>query len=264
MKRGLIIYNNKDAEKNKWLIEQCLTSFAESGISLSFLLEEEALDFIKHQPVDFAIYRGRDYKISEALEKKGTRVFNSSLTNKTANDKYLSYLFLKEKELPCVETYLKAKELAFPYVMKSVDGHGGKEVFLINSKKEESNILQEYRHKKFVYQEFIKNDGDARLYILNNQFVTAIIRHNPNDFRSNYTLGGDVAVFKPNQALIDIAIKISRLLAADYIGIDFIKVGDKYFVNEIEDPVGSRMVYKLTDIDIVELFIEHIKKSLNE
>ena len=32
----------------------------------------------------------------------------------------------------------------------------------------------------------------------------------------------------------------------------------KYYLNEIEDPVGSRMVYKLLDIDIIDKFIDYI------
>jgi len=33
-------------------------------------------------------------------------------------------------------------------------------------------------------------------------------------------------------------------------------------LNEIEDVVGARMLYSLTDIDVVRLYLQHILKKL--
>ena len=63
--------------------------------------------------------------------------------------------------------------------------------------------------------------------------------------------------------MVDIAIKISKLLDATYIGVDFLVKGDNICLNEIEDPVGARMLYKTSSIDIVNLFIKQIKSQLN-
>ena len=62
--------------------------------------------------------------------------------------------------------------------------------------------------------------------------------------------------------MIDIAIKISELLDADYIGVDFIIHDKGFVVNEIEDPVGARMLLKANGVDAVSLFIKHIKNAL--
>ena len=63
--------------------------------------------------------------------------------------------------------------------------------------------------------------------------------------------------------MVDAAVKIASLLKADLIGVDFLLTEDGYKIIEIEDPVGSRMVYKLKpELDIIKLFIEHIKNNI--
>jgi glutathione synthase/RimK-type ligase-like ATP-grasp enzyme len=141
--------------------------------------------------------------------------------------------------------------------MKSLDGHGGNEVYLINSEDE-----LEPSDKKFIYQGYLANNGDVRLYVLNKKVIGAVKRSNGKDFRSNFSLGGEVQEYKASKEMIDIAIKISELLDADYIGVDFIIYDKGFVVNEIEDPVGAKMLYKSTGIDAINLFIEHIKNSL--
>mgnify|MGYP000090003010 CR=1 FL=1 len=47
-----------------------------------------------------------------------------------------------------------------------------------------------------------------------------------------------------------------------YIGIDFLFDGGHLIFNEIEDTVGARMVYDKTDIDIIKLYCDYIKKNI--
>ena len=61
---------------------------------------------------------------------------------------------------------------------------------------------------------------------------------------------------------MDTAIKIAELLDADYIGVDFLKVGDNWLVNEIEDPVGARMLFKASGIDAASLFADYVYNTL--
>lgn len=90
----------------------------------------------------------------------------------------------------------------------------------------------------------------------------AVIRKNNNDFRSNFSLGGEVKAYEPSQEMVDIAVKISKLLNATYIGVDFLVDDNNVYLNEIEDPVGARMLYKTSNIDIINLFIKEIKSQL--
>ena len=254
---GLIIYSNADQNKNTWFIEKCINSFKGKGVSLVYVEEKEVDDYLKDNSVTFAIYRGRNYRVVEFLEQKGIRCINNSLTNKTANDKWLTYKFLEKENIPIVPTFSSFEEMYdFPIVMKSVDGHGGEEVFLINRKEEIETHKK--KNKRYVYQRYFPNNGDLRLYVLNKRVVGAVLRKAKNDFRSNFSLGGEVTSYQPEQEIINTAIKVATLLNADYIGVDFIKVDNKWCVNEIEDPVGARMLYKTSSIDVIELLVDYI------
>ena len=254
---GLIIYSGIDKAKNTWFIDECIKRFADKGVSLFYKDENEVKEFLKNNNVSFAIYRSRDYKMVEFLEDKGIRCFNNSFTNKIANDKLLTFEFLSKEKIPVIPSFSSFEEiLSFPLVMKSVDGHGGNEVFLVNSKQEAETFKRE--NKRYVYQKYYQNEGDLRLYVLNKVVIGAVYRHSKGDFRSNFSLGGEVMAYEPSKEVVDIATKVAILLNADYIGVDFINIDGEWCVNEIEDPVGARMLFKTSKVDVVELLVNCI------
>ena len=258
---GLIVYNEYDAKCNRFFINKCLELLNDEVFSLKFLDEEKLLEYIATNKVDFVIYRGRNSLLLEELANKGIKTFNNVLTNKTANDKYLTYEFLKENNFPYIETCLEPK--SFPCIMKSVSGHGGQEVFLVKDLEQANQIKSEHLNLQFIYQDFLKNDGDVRIYVLNRKVIVSIKRKNQADYRNNYSLGGDVELFEPSQEMAESAVKIASLLKADFIGVDFLLTNEGYKIIELEDPAGSRMVYKLKpELDIIKLFVNHIKKNI--
>ena len=258
---GLIVYNGYDAKCNRFFINKCLELLNDETFSLKYVDEEKLLEYVATNKVDFVIYRGRNSLLLEELENKGIKTFNNALTNKTANDKYLTYEFLKENNFPYIETYLEPK--SFPCIMKSVSGHGGQEVFFVNGLEEANQIESEHPNLKFIYQEFLENNGDVRIYVLNKKVLVSIKRKNQKDYRNNYSLGGEVELYEPSKDMVDAAVKIATLLKADFIGVDFLLTKEGYKIIELEDPVGSRMVYKLKpELDIIKLFIEHIKNNI--
>ena len=258
---GLIVYNAYDAKCNRFFINKCLELLNNEDFSLKYVDEEKLLEYAAANKVDFVIYRGRNYLLLEELENRGIKTFNNAITNKTANDKYLTYELLKENDLPYIETYLKPK--SFPCIMKSVSGHGGQEVFLVKDLEQVSQIKSEHPNLKFIFQEFLDNNGDVRIYVLNKKVIVSIKRKSQVDYRNNYSLGGEVELFEPSQEMVESAIKIASLLKADFIGVDFLLTKNGYKIIELEDPVGSRMVYKLKpELDIIKLFINHVKKNI--
>lgn len=258
---GLIVYNGYDAKCNRFFINKCLELLNDETFSLKYVDEEKILEYVTNNKVDFVIYRGRNYRLLDELEENGIRSFNNVLTNRVANDKYLTYKLLKEENLPYIETYLEPK--SFPCIMKSVSGHGGQEVFLVKSVDEVNQIKVEHPELKFIYQNFLDNNGDVRIYVLNQKVVVSIKRKSQVDYRNNYSLGGEVELFEPSQEMVESAIKVASLLKADFIGVDFLLTKEGYKIIELEDPVGSRMVYKLKpELDIIKQYVEHIKNNI--
>ena len=262
MKSGLIIYNEVDYQRNIWFVNKCIDEFAKKNISLMYIEEKDVLNYLNGHTVSFVIYRGRDWTLLKRIKELGTVCFNKPFTNQVANDKYLTFSLLRENDIPCIESLLTIDEIKnYPCIMKSVDGHGGQEVFLINSKAEANDISKKY-DKRFVYQEFCQNNGDVRLYLLNKKVLGAVKRSGGKDFRNNYSLGGDVSSYNPSREMKEAAEKIAKLLDADFIGIDFLISNEHFYVNEIEDPVGSRMLYKTSNIDIINLLVSFICERL--
>ena len=264
MKSGLIVYTDYDAKCNRFFINKCLELLNDEDFSLKYISEDEVLNYVNSNKVDFVIYRARDYRVLEQLLSREIKTFNNVLTNKTANDKYLTYEFLKENNLPYIETYLDLSKIkSFPCIMKSVSGHGGQEVFFVKDLNEVNQIKNENPNLKFTYQEFLENNGDVRIYMLNGEVAAAIKRKSNKDYRNNYSLGGEVELYNPSQEMVNSATKIASLLEADFIGVDFLLTKSGYKIIEVEDPVGSRMVYKLKpELDIISRFIEHLKNNI--
>ncbi|MEG1791965.1 MAG: hypothetical protein RR245_06975, partial [Clostridia bacterium] len=59
----------------------------------------------------------------------------------------------------------------------------------------------------------------------------------------------------------DIVKKVNEILPSDFIGVDFIFDRDGVKLNEIEDIVGSRMLYEI-GIDIVKDYVAYIMACL--
>ena len=74
--------------------------------------------------------------LSEKWESAGFRVINRSEVNKIANDKLRTFELAALLGIPAVPTK-KAESIldvpSFPVVLKTVDGHGGNEVFLCHT-----------------------------------------------------------------------------------------------------------------------------------
>ena len=130
--KGWIIYEKKDAEKNIAFISRLSAELAKYDIEAKLVfLDSEP----KKETPSFAINRSRDHKIAERLEHKGVKVFNEGALTKLANDKRKMWEFFEGKvpQMKLVSDY--------PFVIKSLDGHGGSEVFMANSREEEDKAV---------------------------------------------------------------------------------------------------------------------------
>jgi glutathione synthase/RimK-type ligase-like ATP-grasp enzyme len=101
-----------------------------------------------------------------------------------------------------------------------------------------------------------------RAYVVGGEIVAAVLRSSQTDFRSNFSLGGNVECVQPTDEQREIVQRIYNQLQADYIGVDFLPDGEKWVVNEIEDSAGARMLYQCTDIDIADVFVSYLVGSL--
>ena len=99
------------------------------------------------------------------------------------------------------------------------------------------------------------------MYAVGGQIVAAVKRTSASDFRSNFSLGGQVECVQPTLQQKEIVDKLYQELSFDFIGIDFLPTQKGFVLNELEDAAGTRMLYACTDIDVVPIFVEHIAKK---
>lgn len=283
---GWIIYSTEDVEKNKYYIQMYQEKFKKYGTSLKLVIaDSEEADkigcdrFENYEYPDFAINRSRNADIAERLESVGVKVFNNSRVTRIANDKGKTYEYLKDT-VPFMPVRYAGKTVVsriadngfeYPYVIKSCDGHGGSEVFMIENRQQEKDAVELINSKencldnqsRYVVQQCCSDLGkDVRVYIIGNKIIKAVLRTSTESFKSNYSLGGSVEEYKLNDKEKAMVHAIVQKLPLDYAGIDFTFHKGEAVFNEIEDAVGARMLYQVSDIDIVQEYVDYLIKAL--
>lgn len=267
---GWIIYDSAGALRNEWFIHSFISTADRYGIELTLKVtqNDDILDI--SSPPDFVIVRTIDPLINKFFEAHGIPVFNNYRTSKIANNKWLTYELCGKLKIPAMRTHLLSSfsslpdSFDYPIVIKSLDGHGGQEVFLIKNDCELSEKLAVIDKNNYLMQEFCSDPGrDMRVYVLGDVIISAVERTSYTDFRSNFSLGGSVSVCDVTREQESIIKKIKDELMFDLAGVDFIYHNGRWVLNEIEDVVGTRMLYKCTDVDIIDLYMRYIVNHLS-
>lgn len=301
MNIAYIIYYDEEANKNSGFIEMLKSECRKYDIALEYIsfekvnLMSESSFENKFKKIFFVINRTREYKLSLKFEKINVKVFHSSKITELGNNKYKTYCYLKEyfernKNEPQGEwiahtVLVKADDLnnvlndyiGKDYVIKSVDGHGGSQVFSLNDDgtkhgsyrknrdNAKNNIYKALQGHDCVLQKRIDSDSnDIRVYIVFGKIYAAVLRHGNDGFKSNFSLGGSVEEYFPDEEQKKIIEKFIEAFGAEQLsmaGIDFILTRDGNLIfNELEEMVGSRMLYNCSKHDIVRKYVEQIAK----
>ena len=261
MVKGILVYTSADAEYNKWFIDHIIEEGRKCNLDIRLVLSDK--EEVSDNDIDFAIVRNRDSKLCKRLEENNIRCFNSSYVVNIGNDKWEMYKDFNAAGIPVM--YTQRTKLPYPFVMKPVNGHGGENVYLIKNADEYKRAIDTKPDEKtgeFIFQVPATEKGrDIRVYVVGGIILTAMERiavDTEKDFRSNYSLNGNAKEHALTDEELKLAAKVADHIKADFVGIDLIYNNGKPVVNEIEDAVGTRMLYSLTDIDPVREFVAHI------
>ena len=302
---GWLIYSERDVEKNKRYIEFYIEEGKLQDMQIKLILVEKLefgvrnntwyINYENNEIIypDFAICRTIYPLLNKQLEYMEIKVFNNSKVAEICNDKARTYQYVAQLGIDMVDSaFIKnyivkeAMNLIYkPSVIKTVEGHGGSQVFLLEpsqaktTKEDVSNekidntthveydkykILNDINQSNVVLQPLTgSRHQDLRVYVIGKNIIAAILRTAKNGFKSNFSLGGDVRAYQLSKEETTIVEKIINLFNFGMVGIDFI-IGDngELIFNEIEDVVGARMLYQCTDINLVRLYLDFIKMNL--
>lgn len=283
MINGLLVYHREDYEKNQWFAHEIINCGRDNHLHIELVLTDELLlgidgelfASVKNKRIKcptFVVNRSRDSFIATHFERMGSRVFNSSLVTEICNHKGRTHQFVNANGIKSVKTWcgnrnytpLEQFQNSFPLVLKTVGGHGGNEVFLLQNRDELTNKISNLPSDEFILQEVCESPGtDIRVFVLGNQILAAVKRYSATSFKSNFSLGGQVEPYPLTEDEKQLVRKIIGLTQFDFVGIDFLLDKDGHFLfNEIEDVVGTRTLYQCYEMDVVNEYVSYIKSCL--
>lgn len=192
-----------------------------------FYKDEKILSFPK-----IIFFRGRDEFLIQSFEQHNILVINSSRCTMLCKDKWQTHQVVASLNLNQPKTLL-ASHLNFeeiealiglPFLLKYRYGAQGKNIYLIESKKEYEAIVSTIDLEDYIVQQYIKESSgvDVRVYLIGNQIVGAVKRANENSFLSNVAQGGLSYPYTLKKEEAEMALKIGESLGGHIISVDFL------------------------------------------
>lgn len=183
-------------------------------------------------------------------------------------DKLFQAKFFRKNKISAPETYfLKqiAKIKAFPIVAKRRISSRGKGNFLINNRSELNNFLKRQKQKDFVLQGYKKIDRDYRVLIFKNKILGTVSRI--VSFKKDKTI--KVRVEKEDNGLPECikqdALRTSKKLGSDFVGIDLIFSRGKYYLLEANLAPQFKSFTRVTGINvakrIIDIYTQHVSET---
>ncbi len=196
-------------------------------------------------------------------------MFNNAQVARICNDKRLTHNALQGivpmMDTAFVEADTFVQPFDFPVVVKAAHSCGGRHVFLCQDEQSYRLALSTCAPDAVVVQPLCDTPGkDVRVYVLGNRIVQTMMRFSSDgDFRSNLGQGGNTQPYSLDAETHQYVERILGQFSFDLAGIDFIFHQGKLVFNEIEDAVGTRMLYIHTNMDIVAMYLDHIAERLS-
>lgn len=190
------------------------------------------------------------------LERMGVRVFNSSNSIEMVADKMHTHQVVAESGLPTPVTMLAKfpadmdlieSLIGFPIIVKTLLGVNGTGVFLIDNKKSFEDLMsligQTSPNVQLIFQKFISSSmgRDLRLFVVDGQVIAAMERTaKAGDFKANYSQGGSVQEFIPDDVARSLAVKTAEVLGLQVAGIDLLFDENGYTICEANSFPGFK------------------------
>lgn len=301
MARGILVYTSADAKYNEWFINHIIEEGKKQGLDISLIISDKEevpdndIDFaivrnrdsklckrlednnIRCFNSSYVVNIGNDkWEMYKDFCNAGIPVMYTQRTKlpypfvmKPVNGHGGEnvYLIKSADEYESVLSAMHDERVIGAIHDKSVSSmiHNEGEDGLIHGDRTGGAIFNE-KHGEFIFQVLATEKGrDIRVYVVGGIILTAMERiaaDAESDFRSNYSLNGKAVEHALTDEELKLAAKVADHIKADFVGIDLIYNNGKPVVNEIEDAVGTRMLYSITDIDPVREFVSHIAEHI--
>ncbi len=237
------------------------------------------VDQIENLKADIVIVRGvflaikTISEIVKTLRGKGTKIFdNNFLEHRYSIDKVTDIVKLSIAGISVPDTYYSrdftnykklAKDLGYPFVMKSSRMGKGASVFKIESEEELISLIDTLENdgksaKSFVLQEFIPYEYDLRVLVIGEDVFTMRRIPAEGEFRANFSLGGRVEPFNLDNKGKKLAIAALGAVDMSVGGVDILITKDnKRCILEVNHTAGFVGMEKATRKNIAKVYLNH-------
>lgn len=217
--------------------------------------------------------------IIRQLERLGVKVFNTAGTIETVADKLHTHQVLAENKIPTPTTMLAKfpvdidlieRTIGFPVVVKTLLGSNGSGVFLIENADAFNDLMELIGETnpniQIIFQQFVSmsKGRDLRLFVVDGEVIAAMERRaREGSFKANYSSGGSVHPFEPDEEARDLAIKTAQILDIQVAGIDLLFTDEGYTICEANTFPGFKGLEQACDVNIPQKIFEAMRRHLD-
>lgn len=178
------------------------------------------------------------FAIIRQLDQLGVPIFNRAHVIEMVGDKLHTHQILAQNGLPTPDTLLAKfpvnlklveEKIGFPVVVKTRLGSNGTGVFLIehpNAFSDQMELIRATNPKiQLIFQKFVSfsKGRDLRLFVVDGEVIASMERRaKEGDFKANYSAGGSVALFVPDDEARELAIRTAEVLDIQVAGVDLL------------------------------------------
>lgn len=219
--------------------------------------------------------------IVRQMARLGVQVFNRASTIETVADKLHTHQILAETGLPTPATMLAKfpvdidlieSTIGFPVVVKTLLGSNGSGVFLIENREAFLDLMELIGETnpniQLIFQQYVSasKGRDVRLFVVDGKVIASMERRAQGDgFKANYSQGGSVLPFEPDETARELAIKTAEVLNIQVAGIDLLFTDDgKYTICEANTFPGFKGLEKACDVNVAKAVLEAMVKKNQE
>lgn len=252
---------------------------------ITYGIEEDGLCIkgIDYKAADFILFLDKDIRLAKALESKGVRLFNSAHVIEVCDDKSATFFALANQGIAMPKTIAAPlvfpgtygeeddfiwrieKELSYPFIIKESFGSFGEQVYMVSNSKELKDKRKELACMPHIYQKFVASSRgrDVRVHVVGDKVVASMLRTSSTDFRANISTGGSMEKIELPLAFEALAIKVSRVLGADFVGVDLLfgEEGEPILC-EVNSNAHIKNILECTGINVADHIMAHIQREM--
>lgn len=219
--------------------------------------------------------------IVRQLERLGVTVYNNAQTIETVRDKLHTHQILAERGIATPSTMLAKfpvdlnlieSTIGFPVVVKTLNGALGIGVFLIENSNAFMDLMELIGETnpdlQLIFQQFVATSKgrDLRLFVVDGEVVAAMERRaKDGGFKANFSSGGSVHSFEPDEEATQLAVTTSEVLNIQIAGIDLLfKEDGGYTICEANTFPGFKGLEKASGVNIPERIFKSMQKRMEQ